>query len=113
MTVVSNTGPLIALAKIDRLDLLLAIYGQVFIPKAVHQELLMKPDLADESERIGDAVSRGVLQVIDRLTSSVILRPRNRRLNTEREIWGRESEMPLDWSINCAVHSSFYLFPCC
>lgn len=32
MSVVSNTGPLIALAKIDRLALLQRLFGEVFIP---------------------------------------------------------------------------------
>ena len=40
--VVSNTGPLIALAKADRLTVLEAMYGVVQIPPAVHRELLAK-----------------------------------------------------------------------
>jgi predicted nucleic acid-binding protein len=39
MMVVSNTGPLIALAKIDRLALQEQLFGQVLIPLAVHREL--------------------------------------------------------------------------
>jgi predicted nucleic acid-binding protein len=42
MSVVSNTGPLIALAKIDRLALLQQFFGEVFIPPVVHRELLGK-----------------------------------------------------------------------
>lgn len=37
---VSNTGPLIALALINRLDILKAIFQQVIVPDAVHKELL-------------------------------------------------------------------------
>jgi len=37
---VSNTGPLIALALIDRLDILQALFHPVMIPDAVHKELL-------------------------------------------------------------------------
>lgn len=39
MTVVTNAGPLIALARIGRLDLLPALYGQVVIPPAVYREV--------------------------------------------------------------------------
>lgn len=37
---VSNTGPVIALALIDRLDILQSLFQQVIIPDAVHKELL-------------------------------------------------------------------------
>jgi predicted nucleic acid-binding protein len=39
MTVVSNTGPLIALVKANQLDLLNLLFGQIEIPPAVHREL--------------------------------------------------------------------------
>lgn len=35
---VSNTGPIIALALIDRLDILQAIFRQVVVPDAVNSE---------------------------------------------------------------------------
>lgn len=42
MTVVSDTGPLVALAKVGQLNLLRAIFWEVHIPPAVHRELLAK-----------------------------------------------------------------------
>jgi hypothetical protein len=42
VTVVSNTGPIVALAKADHLSLLRILYGEVLIPPAVHRELLAK-----------------------------------------------------------------------
>lgn len=39
-TVISNAGPLIVLAKLNRLDLLAALYGQVQIPRAVYTEVV-------------------------------------------------------------------------
>ena len=45
MIVVSDTGPLIALAKVDQLSLLEKMFGEVHIPPAVHRELLVKYEL--------------------------------------------------------------------
>jgi predicted nucleic acid-binding protein len=38
MVVVCNAGPLIALGKLNRLELLAELYGQVQIPRAVYDE---------------------------------------------------------------------------
>jgi len=40
MTLISNTGPLMALAKANRLDVVERLFGQVQIPPAVYRELL-------------------------------------------------------------------------
>ena len=51
--VVSNTGPLLALAKADRLTVIEAMYGVVQIPPAVHRELLAKT--GPEAQCLDDA----------------------------------------------------------
>ncbi len=38
--VVSNTGPMIALATIERLDLLQSIFEEIVIPESVHRKIL-------------------------------------------------------------------------
>ena len=42
MSVITNTGPLIALAKIDQLSLLEQMFSKVLISPVIHQELLAK-----------------------------------------------------------------------
>ncbi|MGQ3684146.1 MAG: hypothetical protein ACUBOA_03900 [Candidatus Loosdrechtia sp.] len=39
-SLVSNTGPLIALMMIDRLDILRSFFQQIIIPEEVHKEIL-------------------------------------------------------------------------
>jgi predicted nucleic acid-binding protein len=48
--VVSNTTPLIALAWLEQLDLLPALFGQVNIPQAVLDEIREKPDAPGAGE---------------------------------------------------------------
>lgn len=54
MIVVSDTGPLIALAKVDQLMLLKRLFGKVLVPPAVERELLAKHGA--ESARLDDAL---------------------------------------------------------
>ncbi len=54
MKVVSNTGPLIGLAKINRLSILKSLYKEVIIPPVVHKELLGKTGM--ESDQIDSAL---------------------------------------------------------
>lgn len=51
MIVVSDTTPLISLMKIERLDLLEKLYGKVFIPAAVYNELIVNKRFPEEAER--------------------------------------------------------------
>lgn len=60
MTFVCNAGPVIALAKIDRLSLLQELAGSVLIPETVFHEVLAKPGL--DASRIVTA-SRSFLNV--------------------------------------------------
>src|SRR5262245_45954831 len=55
MRSVSNTGPLTALSKVDRLDLVAQLFGQVHIPPAVHRELLAKA--GSEAARMDSALA--------------------------------------------------------
>ncbi|MFN8473987.1 MAG: DUF3368 domain-containing protein [Anaerolineae bacterium] len=50
MTVVSNAGPLIALARIGRLDLFETLFGEIVVPPAVFAEVTRNPDLPGASD---------------------------------------------------------------
>lgn len=55
MRIVSNTGPIIGLAKIGRLDLLKRLAEEVLIPPFVHRELFGK--IGTETEQIEEALT--------------------------------------------------------
>jgi predicted nucleic acid-binding protein len=54
--VVSDTGPLIALAKADQLPLLQQLFGQIHVPPAVHRESLAES--GPEADRLDDALTQ-------------------------------------------------------
>ena len=60
--VVADSGSLIALGRLDLLDLLARLFEEVQVPQAVLTECLARPDLAD-ARRIQAAAESGVLQV--------------------------------------------------
>ena len=55
MRIVSNTGPIIGLAKINRLSILKDLAGEILIPPKVHRELLAKT--GDEATLIDEALN--------------------------------------------------------
>jgi predicted nucleic acid-binding protein len=61
VSAISDTGPLVALAKVDQLALLEAMFHEVLIPPAVHRELLAKP--GSESARLESAL-QGFLKLV-------------------------------------------------
>lgn len=52
MIVVSDTTPLISLLKINRIDLLEKLFGEVLIPQAVFDELTVDERFKLEAEQI-------------------------------------------------------------
>jgi predicted nucleic acid-binding protein len=55
MIVVSDTTPLISLLKIQHLDLLEKLFGQVLIPQAVFRELTSDERFKNEADQITDS----------------------------------------------------------
>ena len=60
--VVSNSSPLIWLAKIGKLTLLKILFGEVSIPRKVHIEITLEKQSAD-SILIGEAVKESWIKV--------------------------------------------------
>jgi predicted nucleic acid-binding protein len=59
---VADAGPLIALARLDRLALLAGLFDQVLVPEAVFAKCMARPELADAT-RIRQAYDSGRLTI--------------------------------------------------
>jgi predicted nucleic acid-binding protein len=64
LTVVSNSSPLIYLAKVDRLNLIKDIYGRIWIPEAVFNEAVTQGKIVGiaDASIIEGAVGRWILK---------------------------------------------------
>ena len=51
MIVVSDTTPIISFLKINRLDILEKLFGEVLLPEAVYDELTSNQVFLDEAEQ--------------------------------------------------------------
>ena len=65
MIIVSDTTPIISLLKINRLDLLEKLFGEVLIPDAVYEELTTDKRFIDEAKRITKASYIKSVSVLD------------------------------------------------
>jgi hypothetical protein len=52
MIVVSDATPIISFLKINRLDILNKLFGEVLLPEAVYEELTSNPAFQEESEQV-------------------------------------------------------------
>lgn len=59
--VIADAGPLIALARLDRLNLLASLFGAVVMPQAVRNECMAKD--TEDSRRIRQAIAAGTIQL--------------------------------------------------
>ena len=72
MIVIADTTPIITLLKLERLELLEKIFGQVIIPNAVYEELTANQKYLSEAKAIGDCsfLKRG--EVSDRQAIKIL-----------------------------------------
>lgn len=52
MIVVSDATPIISFLKINRLDILGKLFGEVLLPEAVYEELTSNQEFWDEAEQV-------------------------------------------------------------
>ncbi len=72
MKVVSNSGPLIALAKVEKLHVLRELFGKVFIPQAVWIEVVERGKGKPGSEEVASAEWIEVVEVRDKLGVEIL-----------------------------------------
>lgn len=70
--VVSNSGPLIALATIGRLNLLKELFGQVCIPQAVYEEVVVHGKGEPGAREVDETEWVKTVEVKDRLAVSLL-----------------------------------------
>jgi predicted nucleic acid-binding protein len=70
--IVSNSSPLIALATINRLTLLKALFEQVAIPQAVYDEVVIHGEGEPGSREVAEAAWIHTFQVKDRLAVDLL-----------------------------------------
>jgi len=63
--IVSNTGPLIALARINKLDLIKRYFGEVYIPREVYEEICIRGKEKPGSKEVKDAKWIRIINVKD------------------------------------------------
>jgi len=62
--IVSNSSPLIALSRINRLDIFASLFGKVHIPLSVYQETVHETKLKEQRDRILAVIQTGTLEVV-------------------------------------------------
>lgn len=76
MIVVSDTTPIISLLKIDQINLLESLFGEVIVPRAVYDELTVNTLFSNEAElikncsfiKIADITNREAVNLLRRVT---------------------------------------------
>lgn len=76
--IVANSSPLIALGRLNRLDILEVLFGKIHIPNAVYQETVVETTLEDQRGAISRSIEAGIVIVVD----STIDYPFKRKLHS-------------------------------
>ena len=63
--IISNSSPLIALGRIDRLDIFKSMFGEIYIPNAVYQETIVETSLNNQREAILNAIQAAIIKVVE------------------------------------------------
>ena len=93
MIVISDTTPLISLLKINRIDLLEKLFGDVLIPQAVFEELTIDERFRLETDQIRQKNYRQSITFIKTIMSNSLL-PIIYKMSTKTAI-----EVQISWNI--------------
>lgn len=85
LKVISNSSPLIHLAKLDRLDLLRALYQEVTIPTAVYREIVLEGQERPGSSAVKKQCDLGAIKVRE-------IADRNLYRSLKKDLDGGEAE---------------------
>ena len=72
LKVISNTTPIIALSSIGQLELLKKMYGKVYLPQAVYDEIMIKKDSTAAKEIISNESWILKTTVNDKFTKQIL-----------------------------------------
>lgn len=61
--IISNSSPLIALGRLNRLDIVEDLFGNIYIPHSVYQETVVETSLEFQSLAIRKAIESGIIVV--------------------------------------------------
>ncbi|MGB7532554.1 MAG: DUF3368 domain-containing protein [Halobacteriota archaeon] len=78
ITVVSNTGPLIALARINKLDLIKRYFDEIRIPREVYEEICIRGKERPGSKEVKDAKWIRTIEVRDKFAVELLLKGLNK-----------------------------------
>lgn len=92
MIVISDTTPLISLLKINRLDLLEKLFGQVQIPQGVFSELTENPRFRNEANIVKESHFINVINEIDENYVSLLRRSTGLDLGESEAIYLSDSK---------------------
>lgn len=72
MIIISDTTPIITLLKLERLDLLKNLFGEVVIPRAVYEELTSNPKYLSEAQVISECSFLKRSEISDRQSIKIL-----------------------------------------
>ena len=71
MLVISNSSPLIALSRINRVNLFRSLFKQIIIPDSVYQETVIQANVDIQRENINNAIEDNIIKVMQQLFSNL------------------------------------------
>lgn len=62
--IICNSSPLIAFSNLQRLDILHTLFGKIYIPDSVYQEVVLESTTDIQKEAILESIENGLIEVV-------------------------------------------------